>query len=523
MYGYIFVRNLLEKYINKGIKRFVVYPFGENGIIVKNVLKEYFGLEPCFIVDNKCSRYNHEVVNIETFKKSYCKDMYIILTVEKPDLNYEMYNKLLEFVPLSNIINLGKKDTFNCCSSVYCLDGLERLFIDDFLPNIETMTYKRQKSEKIKVRIVHSTPYSWNTISTICQAFKDDKLFDVLLLIGQFVQEKMIKQAVEYGYCYVLQDEYRGGVDKPDILIFSAPFDRVANELLVCRNYAKLVIVASWMLIRYSFDNSIEKVWHHYQKDFGIYRPDYYLVDSLLYRELNYLSDKIIEMGNAKYDDIYRAMQKKQYIGKWKKLQGKTNILWCTTHGLSNEGLFSGCTFDVYAKTVFEYANCNKDVGIIFRPHPHLIKELLMSGFWSEDDLLMFKEYFENSCNLFFDDTDNYDMALSMADGVFVDATCGVICTALPTLKPICVAYRSKNDIDCNKNLTENFYSAFENKDAIAFFEMIKRRKDPMLELRKKASRKYIKHFDGKNGWRIKEFIKEKFIEKEGFNENIYK
>lgn len=312
-----------------------------------------------------------------------------------------------------------------------------------------------------------------------------------------------------------------GGGDKPDILIYSAPFNRIIDELITCRNYAKLVIVVSWMLIRYSFDDTIEKVWQHYQKDFGIYRPDYYLFDTLMYRELNHLSDKIIEMGNAKFDNIYQVAQVKRYIGKWKKLEGKTTVLWCTTHGLSDAGLFSGCTFDIYAKTIFEYANYNKDMGIIFRPHPHLIKELLMTGIWSKEDFSMFREYFENSCNLVFDDTDNYDTALSLADGVLVDAACGIICTALPTLKPICVAYRSKYDTDCNIKLTENYYSACEIEDVVAFLEMIRSKEDSMFELRERASKKYIKSFDGRNGWRIKEFIKEKFIEKEELDESV--
>lgn len=109
MYGDIFVRSLLEKYISQGIKKFVIYPFGENGVTVKNVLRNYFGLDPCLIVDNECSKYNHEIVNKEALKESYRKDMHIILTVERPDLNNKMYRELLEFVPLSNIINLGEK------------------------------------------------------------------------------------------------------------------------------------------------------------------------------------------------------------------------------------------------------------------------------------------------------------------------------------------------------------------------------------------------------------------------------
>lgn len=44
---------------------------------------------------------------------------------------------------------------------------------------------------------------------------------------------------------------------------------------------------------------------------------------------------------------------------------------------------------------------------------------------------------------------------------------------------------------------------------------------DTTLELRKKACSRYIKHFDGKNGWRIKEFITEKYLEKMKGNESF--
>ena len=44
---------------------------------------------------------------------------------------------------------------------------------------------------------------------------------------------------------------------------------------------------------------------------------------------------------------------------------------------------------------------------------------------------------------------------------------------------------------------------------------MIRNKQDPMLSLREKGSREFVKHFDGKNGYRIKEFIKAKYFENE--------
>ena len=43
---------------------------------------------------------------------------------------------------------------------------------------------------------------------------------------------------------------------------------------------------------------------------------------------------------------------------------------------------------------------------------------------------------------------------------------------------------------------------------------MLRNKDDTMLQQRKKAMKKYVKSFDGKNGYRIKEFILNKFCEK---------
>ncbi len=283
-----------------------------------------------------------------------------------------------------------------------------------------------------------------------------------------------------------------------------------------CRNYAKLIVVAYWSVIRY--DESVELFWERIKKDFGIYRPDYYLFDSLQYKEIrdsNYFSEKIVELGNSKFDEIYHAVQKKQYIDGWDKLKGKITVLWTTTHGIDNMVIPKTLTFDLYARTVFEYADTNQEMGFIFRPHSSFVIEMLRFGFWSHEDLRRLKQYCADSSNIVYDDTETYDNAFSIADGVLTDAFCGIICSALPTLKPICAAYRSKKDLHWHPNLADSCYSAYESEDIIAFFEMLKNKQDPMLEIRKKASKEFIKHFDGKNGYRIKEFIKNKYIERE--------
>lgn len=72
---------------------------------------------------------------------------------------------------------------------------------------------------------------------------------------------------------------------------------------------------------------------------FGRFYPDYYLFDSLLYHDIvnaGYGSDRVVEMGNPKFDGIFENIQKKQIPEGWKKFLGgckESNFMddrsWC--------------------------------------------------------------------------------------------------------------------------------------------------------------------------------------------------
>ena len=52
----------LKKYISDGIKKFVIYPYGENGLYLNNILVSCFNLPPYLIVDNELSKYNDNII-----------------------------------------------------------------------------------------------------------------------------------------------------------------------------------------------------------------------------------------------------------------------------------------------------------------------------------------------------------------------------------------------------------------------------------------------------------------------------
>lgn len=514
-----FIKNILKKYIGKYTDQFVIYPFGANGVNTRNILSDYYGLQPCLIVDNEYSGYHPDIIDEKKLRQIYTKEMYVILTVEDNSLNRKLFLELSEFVPQENIINLQEEFTGGVLTKNY--DG-RGFLLKDFLP-VEPGVYTI-KTDQIRVRIFCNTPYSWNAVKSIVQAFKEDGIFDLVLIIDDtdFTKaNKMIQQAIEIKCDYVRAGEFTAETDKPDILILSSYYwTGRKDNILDCRDYAKLIICIPETIVRYY---SMDLFLHRLKSCVGAFRPHYYLFDSLLYNDImeweeqnDIGADKLIEMGNGKFDGIYYSTKKKYWGGAEtdrKKLHGRIVVLWATSHGLFDHTVTKFLTFDLYAKAVFEYINKHEEMGLIFRPHPELISELVLNGFWSQNDINRFKNFCLESPNIVFDDTDTYDNAFSIADGILTDAFCGIAYSALPTLIPICTAYRSENDIPYHPELLKCLYPAYEEKDILNFFEMIRQRQDPGLELRKEFLNIHFRHFDGKNGFRIKEFIKDRYFE----------
>lgn len=505
------VRRILKKYIDEGKKQFAIYPFGENGVSVRDCLNDCFGIEPSLIVDNVYANYNEKIVRVSDLKKSYSQDMYILLTVENEGLNRELENGLLEFIPKNNIINL--LDVIKMNSQNWEVGT--RFAMDSILPMTvaEKKVFEekyRVETGKIKVRFLHSSLIMWNAVKTICESFERDERFDVLIILGVNQSPEAEEQMKREGHNYVTYQEYCTELDKPDITIIYMSYETYPYDF---RRHSKLVVVAPMSLIQYSY--SIDDYWKADIEPSFQHDPDYYLFDSMLYNELEnsrHKSDKIVEMGNAKYDGIYKACQEKKYNAGWEKLREKKVILWATDHGIYNGLITKDVTFDIYAKAIFEYADMNDNIGFILRPHKSLINELLSNGYWSQKDFDKLKQHCQLSPNVVYDDTDCYDSAFSIADAVITDAYCGITCTALPTLKPICLLYRSKECTPYHPELVDNYYSAHDVDELISYFEMLKDGRDDMLELRKAASKRFVKHFDGRNGERIKKFIEEKYF-----------
>lgn len=414
----------------------------------------------------------------------------------------------------------AERNNVNICAE-------DRFELSGIIENIDEY-YIRKKDylhNKIKVCIMISkgTYLFWNSIETIYQAFKEDSRYEVIIFLSKNLYDQIYKtfetKFVNNGIRCQEEGKFKIAEEQPDILLVTFQ----GEELCLFPNcqahlqYFKLVVAITGELISYISDADQWKGlagYHHYH-------PDYYIIDFLLYsfmEEKNYLKKNMLVVGNAKFDGVYKCIEQKiELPEKWKKLKGKKVLLWANTHGIYNGSIDYTCTFDLYAKAIFDYVKKHSDIAVIIRLHPAFLLEMYRNRFWDEDDLKKMKCFCDESDNLVWDDNSSYYDAYCIADGILTDGFCGVILSSLPLMKPICACYRYDLEVlPGHMDFVKTLYQAHSIKELSTYLDMVRMGEDPMYEQRKKAKERYVPTFDGKNGLRIKELIEEKFFEKVG-------
>lgn len=100
----------IKKHIENNIselqsREIIIFPFGQAGILVKQILNEQYGIQENYIVDNRLSNYNNNILPLDVCMKCCSKNIIVIFTAEKNN-NRELLSILREYVRDCDIINV---------------------------------------------------------------------------------------------------------------------------------------------------------------------------------------------------------------------------------------------------------------------------------------------------------------------------------------------------------------------------------------------------------------------------------
>lgn len=85
----------------------IIFPYGEIGMLVKDILKNAFDIEPAYCVDNKLCKYNEKIKHISFLKEIDTLDYRLFLATTNLNVYDELKENVLHYVPEENVVELS--------------------------------------------------------------------------------------------------------------------------------------------------------------------------------------------------------------------------------------------------------------------------------------------------------------------------------------------------------------------------------------------------------------------------------
>jgi len=107
------IKLCIEKQLELNHREFILFPYGEIGMQVEEVLYKVYDIRPLCILDNKLSKYNKKIKPLSELEKYKNQNVYLILCTTNWHLNRVLKSSVLEYIPEKNIyeFEIAKRKT----------------------------------------------------------------------------------------------------------------------------------------------------------------------------------------------------------------------------------------------------------------------------------------------------------------------------------------------------------------------------------------------------------------------------
>lgn len=91
------IRNAIEESLQLDKKKFIIYPYGEFGVLTKQILNDCFGITEYYIMDNKLSEFNPNIKHLEYCKYLKTTEYKVLFTCANPDVYEDAHSTLIKY------------------------------------------------------------------------------------------------------------------------------------------------------------------------------------------------------------------------------------------------------------------------------------------------------------------------------------------------------------------------------------------------------------------------------------------
>lgn len=102
------IKKGIEKELEKGNRSFILYPFGEIGMLTKKVLNECYGIQEAFIVDNHLAKYNESIKEVAYLGTIDISKYQVLIASDNENIYEEIREQIKKHVPEEHIVDLFK-------------------------------------------------------------------------------------------------------------------------------------------------------------------------------------------------------------------------------------------------------------------------------------------------------------------------------------------------------------------------------------------------------------------------------
>lgn len=112
------IKKCIERALDNGETDFIIYPFGDIGMQVKNILKDCYNIEPSLIIDNHLCKHNNQIKPI-TYLDTISIDKYcIILSSANPKIYDDLKSAILVYIKETKLYEFRIQPPYNWTTSV---------------------------------------------------------------------------------------------------------------------------------------------------------------------------------------------------------------------------------------------------------------------------------------------------------------------------------------------------------------------------------------------------------------------
>ncbi len=197
------IRNAIEQALNSGKQNFIIYPYGECGVVAKQILNDCFGIKEEYIVDNRLAAFNKNIKKLD-FCLELDRNQYTVLfTCENRGVYFEVLQDLERCFAKNNIVE------------IFAIDPYEKIFPD------ATYAPWRKDAEFLKI-------YEKIRDITLVDLYRCYELWHLLIQSKKCAAGNILEVGV-----------YKGGTGA--LLATAAEYAQIESEVFLCDTFKGVV------------------------------------------------------------------------------------------------------------------------------------------------------------------------------------------------------------------------------------------------------------------------------------------